>query len=287
MQLPSESALRSGPVPTGPRLSAVVAVRDEEAMLPGCLRCLGFADEVIVALDDRTTDRSAEIAESAMAVVLPVHFTNFSDLKNAGLKKARGQWVLIVDADERVTRTLADEIGHALERTASAFRIPRKNYFFGQEMRAGAWERERPVRLFRRGEAEFVGDVHEQLRLANGANDVDTLSNPLIHFSHRSIAQSLRKTIIFGELQATELLRAGAPKVTWRTYFRVIGREFVRRMVLHRGYRDGTIGVIEAIYQPFSLFTVYVRLWELQRSPPLDVVYERLDQEAAGRANER
>jgi glycosyltransferase involved in cell wall biosynthesis len=258
----------------GSPVSVVVAVRDEAEMIDGCLRRLAWADEVLVVVDDRTQDDTAARAAAAGATVIHEHFSSFAEFKNAGIASCRNEWVLVVDADERVTADLAREIESALHADSDAFRVPIRNYFFGGEMRHGGWTSEHPVRLFRRG-ARYHGDIHETLDLAGVR--VGDLAAPLLHFSHRSIGQNVAKTRHYADIQAAEMLAAGHPKVTrWMLTKTVVG-EFVRRMVLRQGWRDGMPGFIEGVYQPFSLFVVYVRLWELQQQTPLPEQYRNLD----------
>lgn len=261
-----------------PTLSAVVVARDEATMIPGCLRRLGFADEVIVVVDDRSRDGTREIAEQFGARVYLERFQSFSQLKNAALARASGDWVLVVDADERVTHSLREEIIAAMDGPYDAYSVPRDNYFFGQRMEWGGWP-ERMVRLFRGGIVSYHGDIHEQERFTTETPRIGRLEGSLAHFTHRCIGHNLAKTANFGDVQARELLMAGHPPVRVRTFARVMGRELWHRLVRGRAYRDGMPGIVEAIYQPFSLFTVYVRLWELQQQPGLDQRYIQLEDE--------
>jgi len=257
-------------------LSAVITVRDEAAMLPGCLRRLDFADEILVVVDDRTVDTSAAIADEAGAIVVPHHFEGFAGLKNAGLERAGGEWILLVDADERVSRALAAEIRNVLTNQRQAYRIPMANYFYGHLMRWGGWQ-ERPIRLVRNGVGRFSGDIHEVMHLDDPLAPIGTLAVPLTHFSHRSVLDNLRKTATYSDIQARQLLADGAPPVTAKHLYRTVLQEFVYRLVVRQGWRDGMPGVVESLYQPLSLLAVQVRLWELRHDPPIDDSYRKLE----------
>jgi glycosyltransferase involved in cell wall biosynthesis len=259
-------------------LSVVIAVRDEERMLPGCLRRLTFADEVVVLVDDRTTDRSAELAREAGAHVVHHQFTTFADLKNAALDAATGDWLLALDADERVSRALASEVTTATGRRLDAYRIRRANYFYGQLMRYGGWQ-DRPIRLVRRGWGRFVGDIHEVLKPVGTHAGIGELSEPLVHFSHRSVLDNLVKTATFSDVHARSLLANGSPPVTSRRLYVAVAAELLHRLVLRRAWRDGVPGVIEALYQPLSALSVQARLWELQQHPSIATRYEQLEEE--------
>lgn len=262
----------------GCRLSAVVVARDEAAMLPGCLRRLRFADEVVVVVDERSRDATQEVAERCGVRVFVERFEDFSQLKNSALARASGEWMLVVDADERVTLRLQEEIVAALDGPYDAYSVARDNYFFAQQMRWGGWP-ERMVRLFRRGAAHYEGAIHEELQFTVAEPRIGRLDGSLAHFTHRCIAHNLTKTANFGDVQARELLAAGHPPVQARTFAGVITRELWRRLVRGRAHRDGMPGIVEALYQPFSLFTVYVRLWELQQQPSLEQRYLELEDE--------
>ena len=260
------------------RLSAVLAVRDEKRMLPGCLAQLGFADEVVVVVDARSTDRTAEIARKHTERVYERNFADFSDPKNFAIAQARGDWILVVDADERVTPALAREIDAELSSNPveQGFRVTMASFFLGSRLEHGGWS-DTPLRLVRREHAVYSNAIHESFDVPE---PVGSFTEPLWHFSHRSIEEMLRKTIAFGGVQADELYAQGAPRVTTRTLFRTVGRELVYRLVRQRGYRDGVEGVIESLYQPFSLFCVQVMLWQRQLRPSLEERYELLEERA-------
>jgi glycosyltransferase involved in cell wall biosynthesis len=261
-------------------LSAVLAVRNEEKMLEAGLKLLGFCDEIVVVVDGRTTDRTEEIARRYTDRVWVEDFADFSQLKNAAIEKARGDWVLIVDADERITPALASEIQATLARDPDewGFWIDTINFFLGARMDHGAWNDDH-LRLIRRDRAVYAGRIHEAFDVPR--ERTGKLREGMWHFSHRAIEDNLRKTARFGEVQAREMLEADAPRVTPWTFLRVMLREFGFRLVRRRGYRDGMPGIIESIYQPFSLFCVHAMLWQLQRPESLEATYDRLEREAA------
>jgi glycosyltransferase involved in cell wall biosynthesis len=259
-------------------VSVVVAVRDEASQLPGCLGRLGFADEVVVVIDDRTTDDSAKIAAAAGARVLEHSFDGFAGLKNAGLDAATGEWVVVVDADERVGPSLAREIRSVLEQDAEGFQIPRVNYFYGHRMRFGGWQ-ESHIRMIRRGAARYVGDLHETFSFASSTPRIKAMSAPLHHFTHRSIIDNLHKTALYSDVDANERLRDAAPEVKSSRLYLTVVRELLYRFVLKQGWRDGVPGVIECLYQPLSVMSTRARLWELQQVPSIDERYLQLERE--------
>jgi glycosyltransferase involved in cell wall biosynthesis len=261
-------------------LSAVLAVRNEEPMLDRCLALLGFCDEIVVVVDSRSTDATEEIARRHTDKVWVERFEDFASHKNSAIAKAQGDWVLIVDADERITPALAAEIRRTLDAGPDrwAYDIETVNYFLGRRMSHGGWKEDH-VRLIRREHARYEGLIHE--RFALPPERVGRLEEGMWHFSHRSIEEMLAKTVRFGEVQSLELLGERTPRVTAWTFAKVILRELGFRLVRQRGYKDGMPGVIEALYQPFSLFCVHVMLWQRQRPETLWETYQALERQAA------
>jgi glycosyltransferase involved in cell wall biosynthesis len=264
------------------KLSAVLAVRDEEPMLDACLRLLGFCDEVVVVVDSRTSDATEQIARRHTDRVFVREFDNFSGQKNFAIEQAGGDWVLIVDADERITPALAQEIQETLTEDPpyDAFWIETINVFLGTRMKHGGWE-EHHVRLVRRSVARYSGDLHESFAIA--PKRLGRLREGMLHFSHRSVLDNLVKSANYIDVDVQAMLAAGHKPVRARTLFWVIFKEFANRFVYRRGYRDGMVGVIESLYQPFARFCLYVLLWERQQKPSISERYAELDRQAAER----
>ena len=258
-------------------LSAVLAVRDEEEMLEGALRSLRFCDEIVVVVDDRSSDGTEAIARRLADSVLVEPFGDFAKIRNAGVRAARGEWILHVDADERITPALARELRSALEAgpDVDGFWSPTINFFWGVRMDHGGWAQMNQLRILRRELAEFSGRVHEEARVPAGRTA--QLQGERWHFSHRSIEENLVKTIRYGKLEARDLYEAGAGRVTPFTFVRVMALEFGRRMIRRRGWRDGMPGIVEALFQPFALFCARVMLWELQDGDAVARRYEALE----------
>lgn len=258
------------------KLSAVLAVRDEAAMLEGALRTVAFCDEVIVVIDDRSTDATEEIARRHTEHVHVVPFAGFGELKNVGVRHASGDWIVFCDGDERVTPRLANEFLAELARGTDkwAFRSPTINFYWGRRMDHGGWL-ETHIKIVRRDHALHTGDIHERLDIPPSREG--WLAGERWHFSHRSIEDNLLKTVHYGGLDAAERLARGAPRVTAFTLLKVMALEFARRMVRRAGWRDGMPGLIEGFYQPFGLFCTSVMLWELQQGAEVTDAYAALE----------
>jgi glycosyltransferase involved in cell wall biosynthesis len=256
--------------------SAVLAVRDEAPMIEGALRLLTFCDEIIVVIDDRTTDETEEIARRYTDKVQRVKFEGFAALKNQAVNEAYGEWIVFCDADERVTPRLAAQLQAAVAEGTEfwAFRTPQVNFFWGRRMRFGGW-REEQTKIARRDHALYRGDVHEILSLP--PERIGWLPGERWHFTHRSIEENLRKAIHYGRLDAAQRFAASAAPVGVSTFLRVMIRDFAWRMVRRTGWRDGIPGVIEGIFQPFAMFCAAVMLWERQQGEAIAACYEELE----------
>lgn len=245
-------------------LTAVVIARDEQEMIGDCLVSLKFCDEVIV-VDSGSSDDTPEIAKDRGARVVRTQGRDYSAWRNAGLKAAKGDWVLYVDADERVTPLLKKEIEHTVSslEAKSAYAIPRQNIYLGREMHYGGWGGDYVIRLFRRADLHrWRHPLHEE---PDFRGEMGKLTNKLVHFSHRDLSSMLDKTLEFTAHEARLRFNANHPPVaTWRIV-RVMLTEFWLRFVKLGAWRDGVEGIIDGLFQVFNSFVIYARLWEMQQ----------------------
>jgi glycosyltransferase involved in cell wall biosynthesis len=253
---------------------------NEEAMLPGCLAMLAWADEIVVLVDDATTDGSAEVARQHVANVSVEPWRGFAAQRDRLAELSTGEWLFYVDADERITQSLVEEIRVAAERSeAAAFAIPTRNVFLGKPMHAGGWWPDRHYRLIRRAAFHgWVGAIHETPAVDG---KLAVLQNPIVHLSHRSVRSMLVKTAAWSGVEAQRRAATGKP-VRARSLFGAVGNEVYFRLVRQRGWRDGMAGWIEVFFQAFSRFITVASAWELQRSETLDETYRRLDEHLRG-----
>ena len=264
------------------QLSALILAKNEEDMIEGCLSQLSFADEIIVC-DQNSSDKTVEIAKKYTNKILSSNFWQFDKNRNLLLSQAKGKWVLYVDCDERLTPQLIHEIKNAMKnqkfpeylgpqskssrtRTAecSAFYIPRKNFILGKHVRHGGWWPDFAPRLFKKVNLiNWTGHVHESPQI-NGK--FGYLDEPLIHLSGRSLNLMLAKSIKWAKIEADLFYKAGSHKVTAPKVAKAALSEFFRRYITKMGILDGTIGLIEAIYQGLHRAMVLTYLWEIQNN---------------------
>jgi glycosyltransferase involved in cell wall biosynthesis len=237
------------PAPTAPTLSAAVVAHNEEAQLAECLAALAFADEVVVLLD-RCTDRSREIAAQFTDRILDGAWEREGPRRQAAVAACRGDWVLDVDADERISPELAAEI-RAVVKTSGAdwHLIPVDNYvgarlvrwgwgaFFGRSAHAG---------LYRRGAKTWSDDrvLHASVNLAG--REGPRLEARLVHHVDRNISDMLRRLDRYTSLRAQDLRRSGDIGSYGHNLRRIVTR-FWKCYVGRRGYREGPYGFLIAL----------------------------------------
>ncbi len=242
-------------------LSAIVITKNEERMIEDCLKSLSFADELIV-VDTGNTDKTNDIARKYKAKIISSSATSYAEWRNVSLPEAKGEWILFVDADERVSQELAQEIQKV--KTPGSYLIPRKNNYLGKFMDYGGWGKEKLLRLFYKSNLNgYINELHEQPQITG---DTFELKNPLLHYSHRDLSSMLEKSLQFTAIESKNRLNSNHPRMSWWRFFRVMLTEFYIRFIKYQAWRDGIEGIIDGMFQVYNTFIIYARLWELQIS---------------------
>ena len=233
-----------------PRLSCLVVAHDEEARLPDCLASLAFADEVMVVLD-RCTDGSKAIAERAGARTLEGAWEVEGDRRNTGIAVCTGDWILEVDADERVPDALAQEIRRTIDGSAFDFHLIRIDNYVGDRLVRGGWGasfgRRMHPGLFRKGVKAWGRQrVHPSLIFVEGASKGPTLDVPMIHYGFDGISDMIGRLNRYSDRHAADLRDSGDIGTAIDNYRRIVSR-FWKCFVSRKGYREGGIGFVIAV----------------------------------------
>lgn len=234
-----------------------------------------FCNEIIyVDTYTGSIDDTLKIARKYADKIVKSETYNFANWRNDGAKAATGNWLLYLDSDERIPKKLAAEIERTINNPKhNAYTISRYEVFLGKHL--NHWPDPRVLRLIKRTALKgWRGKLHEQPTLEG---TVGKLQEQMVHLSHKNIDEKLLGTIKWSRLEAELLFKANHPQMRGWRFFRIMATEFWRRFVKQRLWRDGTEGIIEVIYQMFSVFITYERLWELQRQPSLKETYEKID----------
>jgi glycosyltransferase involved in cell wall biosynthesis len=243
-------------------LSVAVVALNEEERLRACLESVVWADEIVV-VDGGSSDKTVAIAREFTDRVLFRAWDGYGAQKNFALAQCHGEWVLSLDADERVSDALRAEIKAALGTGTgrSGFYVARQNLFQGVWVRHGGLYPDWQLRLFRRGQGAFVERaVHESLRVSGPTGRLEA---PLVHESYRSIADAVARLNRYSDLAAAELAQAGRggrlvdllARPAWR---------FVWMYVLHAGFLDGWRGLVLAALHAHYVFLRAAKVRERQ-----------------------
>lgn len=247
------------------KLIAVILTRNEAEHIAACIESVKFADDVLV-LDSFSDDDTVTLAKSAGARTMQRAFQDYASQRNAALDSVKGSydWVLFVDADERVTPELAEEIRSAIVKAGYAgWRIPRQNYIFGRLTKGAGWYPDYQTRLLKVGAAHYDPNrkVHE-LVILNGTEG--TLNNHFVHYNYRDGRQFAEKQRRYGAYDAGIMMDAGIrPKP--HNYILQPLRQFWWRYVTLKGYQDGLHGLRLSLLLGWYEFRKYVLLGQFWR----------------------
>ncbi len=246
-----------------PTVSAIVICFNEEDRIAACLESLRWCDEIVV-VDSFSTDLTPAICRRYTDRFVQREWAGYRDQKAFAHSLARKDWALLVDADERVSADLRQEMLDALARDGgeyAGYSVPRLVYYLRRWWWRGGWYPDYTVRLFRRGRATWGGtDPHDKI-VVDGK--VRRLKNPLQHFTYRSIDDHIQRINRFTSISSGELKKAGR---RWRlsdVLLRPAAR-FVRSYIFQRGFMEGFAGFYVALSSAVYVFLKYAKLWELE-----------------------
>jgi (heptosyl)LPS beta-1,4-glucosyltransferase len=245
-------------------LSVAIITKDEEKNLPECISSVDFADQVVV-VDSGSLDKTLEIALSHGCDVYDHPWEGFGPQKQFAIDKCRNQWILILDADERIPKETAIAIREIVLKNpdrVAGFRFPRKNYFQGKWIRHMGWWPDRIVRLFRKGHGRMSpANVHESVLLDGPVED---LKVPIVHLTESNLSSVLLKIDRYSTLGAQESFRLGKRSSVWYAAFRA-KLAFFQNYFLKLGFLDGRQGFVLSITDAVNKFFKYAKLSEMKR----------------------
>lgn len=248
-------------------VSTQLAREDDLAVFATMLKSVAFADELLVFNMERTDDAFTKLCQKYSARVVTIKTPKIVELIRARqVNEAKGDWVLIMDFDEVITSELSHEIKiitGAKTAPHSAYSIKRRNFSLGYPLRHGGWGDDYVPRLFRRN--EFISWPTEIHSLPQFNGSLGNLVHYMEHHKDASLAQMVAKTNRYSDIEARQFFAGGLPQVTPLTLLRKSSMEFIRRYILKLGLLDGVIGLLQSMYQGYSVFITYAKLYELQR----------------------
>jgi glycosyltransferase involved in cell wall biosynthesis len=258
-------------------ITILIHTRNEEKNISDCINSAKLLTDKIILIDMESVDKTVEIAKKLNVTVFNFPKSSYVEpAREFGIKKSKTDWILILDADERITEKLVKEINESIEKQSKKidliktyYKIPRQNIFAGIQtclpagrwLKHGGWWPDYQIRLINK--KYFINwpkRIHSTPKIKG---DFGYFKNPLVHYFHGDLSNMVKKTIIFEDIESDLLYKAGR-KTTTKTFFRKFLAELYRRLIKNVGFLDGTIGIIESIYQAFSKTITYLFLYEKQ-----------------------
>ena len=251
------------------QLSIGIIAGNEEKMIGECLKSCSWADQIILVAAN-STDQTVAIAKDIIPKI-KIYKTddqynkNFAKWRNIVYKNTTTPWLLYIDADERITPALKNEIINTLKlpNALPYYVIPRANHFLGQRVKHGGTYPDYVKRLYQMPYFKgYTGYLHEEPLVKGGHG---YLKSDLLHFTHRDLSSMLFKSLIWTDSSAQVLFESGHPPIVWWRIIRMMLTKFWQRLIVQQMWRDGTVGWISSIFESFDTFMIYSRLWEIQQ----------------------
>lgn len=252
-----------------PLISAVINVIDGEGEnLKKCLKSLkNFVDEIIL-IDMETKDSSVDVAKKFNAKVFSYKSMEYVEpARNFALSKATGKWIILLDPDEYLSKSLKHELKKITGRNDIDYvRIPRKNIIFGKWFHNSRTWPDYLIRFFKKGAVTWKKEIHSQPETkGNGITLLDSEKLAIRHNHYNSVTQFIQRAIRYSSIQADELNKTGV-KLKMSDFLLKPVQEFNSRFFFAHGYKDGIHGLIFSLLQAFAIFLIYTKLWEKQGS---------------------
>lgn len=242
------------------KISVILITKNEEANIQDCLKSVDWADEIIL-VDAESTDNTIMIAKLFNPKIFVRKWDGYAAQKAFALSKASNEWVLSIDADERVSPSLKDEILSLKDNDADGYYIRRQNYFLRRHIKSCGWDNDFQLRLFKKSATKLTDRLVHEGFVVNGVTK--RLNNRLIHFTFTSIEKTINKINHYSSLKAEELFK----KNKRSNGFTIIAHglaAFFRFFIVLGGYKEGVHGMIISLFNSFTTFLVYMKLWELR-----------------------
>jgi glycosyltransferase involved in cell wall biosynthesis len=241
------------------QVTVVIAARNEAGNIAACISSVSFASEILV-VEDGSSDDTVALARDAEATVLQHPFQTIGMQRNFAIENASNPWILVIDADERGSPGLGDEIARVISNAGyDAYRIPRRNLFLGAEVRHGGWESDKPIRLFKSSLRYNASRVHEHVEV-NGP--IGELISQITHEPYVTLDSWFEKLGRYSKWWAEDRFdkgkRTGIASVVFRPPLR-----FLTMYVIRGGWMDGARGALLASMAATSVMAKYARLWAL------------------------
>lgn len=243
------------------KISVIIITKNESQNIGHCLESVKWADEIIV-VDSGSNDETVSIAKQFTDKVIFNDWKGFAEQKNFALSLAKNDWVLSIDADERITQNLENEILNSNLDHYDGYKIKRDNYFLGELIRGCGWGNDYQLRLFKKSKTKLTNRlVHEGFEVDG---KIGQLNNSMLHFSYRNFKDAFMKINHYSTLEAIE--KQNKKKVNSFTIVLTPIIAFLQHFILRKGFIDGIYGLFVSIMHAITKLQVQLKIWELKKS---------------------
>jgi glycosyltransferase involved in cell wall biosynthesis len=241
-------------------ISVIIITKNEESQVEDCLKSISWADEVIV-VDSESTDKTIEIVKKYTDKIFIRKWEGFASQKKYALSLAKNDWVLSLDADERIPAELKNEILDINVNICDGYIIPRENYFLHKKITSCGWGQDSQLRLFRKDKTSMTDRLVHEGFVVNGS--VSRLKNSMKHYTYNSIESAISKINHYSLLQAMEVFKTKGKVSGFTILFHGIA-SFYKSYIALKGFKDGVHGLCIAFIDSLTTFLTYMNIWELQ-----------------------
>jgi len=245
-------------------ISFFIITKNEEKNIAQCIESFKSISDEIIIVDSMSDDRTVEIAKKYTDRIFTKEFDGYSEQKNFALSKCSNEWVFSIDADERLTEALKEEIiiCTTTDTSFNGYTVPRKNIVLDKWIRGGGMYPDRTIRLFKKSFGRFQDRrVHEIVHIEG---KLSHLGNPLIHYTCYSLSEFFYRQCHYAKLSAMEMSNNGKYFTHTSIIFKPVF-DFLRYYIFRRGFIDGWRGFILAIFYMYYTFLKYAYLWEIEK----------------------
>jgi hypothetical protein len=247
------------------KISSVIICKNEERNIEACLKSIDWVDEIIL-VDAESTDKTVAIAKKYTDKIFIRKWEGFSKQRQFGLEQCSGKWIFPIDADERCTVELKQEILEKINSTQineSGFKIPRKSFYRNYWVKYCGWYPGYQLRLFKKDKSSVTDRLVHEGYIVEG--EIGTLKNALLHYTINSIAEYIEKINQYSTLQALEKSKRGRVGF-WDIILRPVAA-FLTEYIGRKGFLDGIPGIIICHFNMITNILTYTKIWEMQNSP--------------------
>ena len=242
------------------KISIIVITKDEEKNISDCLKSVEGADEIIV-IDAESNDKTVKLAKIFTDKIFTKKWEGYVPQKKYALSLASNEWVLSVDADERITPELKNEILNLSPGNFAGYKIRRKNFLLGKEITSCGWGNDYQLRLFKKEKTDLTDRlVHEGFTVDG---KIGKLKNPMLHYTFSSFTEYFNKINYYTSLKAEELVKQKGKIGGWTIFSHTVSA-FILFFINKHGFKDGVRGLIISLLHSVSTMLNYIKLWELQ-----------------------